>query len=287
MILQRFYNICEQALFSRRLACVVSFSTGCLLITAALLKAHNLYRDPFAIDPILPTRAWMIAALVSEFGVGVWLVTGVYARTARLIAAVLFGFFGTISLDRALNGEASCGCFGRVAVTPWLMSVLDFCLVLALATIQTPAIPPALHTRRFLLTIMVVVTAGIAAVWLLQDASADARLVVDPPIVQFGELKHGQRKTANIVLVNPGEVPVTVSSMRTSCPCLTVHLPEQTVQPHQSAQAILEYDSSREPNSTGRLLITAEGFDPSSRLLFRASAVIAVEKAKQKVPTPD
>ncbi len=266
----------EQPPSHGRLARVVFVGAGCVLVAAAALKAHNLYHDPFATDPILPTRALMVAALVFEFGVGVWLIAGIYPRAARVIATALFGFFGVISFERALHGEASCGCFGSMAVAPWFVSALDLCLAAALAMLQRPT-GYVSHTRRVPLAILVVATAGVAAVWLLQDGSADARLVVDPAAVQLGRVRHGERKTAIILLTNPSEFPITISAMRTSCPCLTAHLSERTVQPHKSVQVVLEYDSSREPDSTGRLLVTAEGIDQSGQLLFRATARIAVE----------
>jgi hypothetical protein len=266
----------EQPSLHGRPAFVVFISAGCILITAAALKAHNLYHDPFAVDPILPTRALMVAALVFEFGIGVWLLTGVFPRAVRVIAATLFGFFGTVSLDRALNGEASCGCFGGVTVTPWLVSALDLCIATALAMLRRPEYP-ASYALRVPLAVLAVATMGVAAVWLLQNSSVDARLVVDPTTVQFGRVRHGERKTVIIILTNPGDFPVTISSMRTSCPCLTVRLPEQTVQPHKSVQAILEYDPLREPDFTGRLLVTAEGLDQSGQPLFRATGMIVVE----------
>jgi hypothetical protein len=252
----------------------VFVGAGCVLLAAAALKAHDLYHDPLATDPFLPTSGLMVA-VVFEVGVGVWLVAGVYPGAARAVAATLFGLFGVVSLARALHGEASCGCFGRLSVTPWLMFALDVCLAVALVSLRGPD-RPASHARRVALAVVAVAAAG-AAAWFLPGDPANDRLVIDPPTVQLGQVHRGERKTASVTLTNRGGHPVTITATRTSCPCLSIHLPARVVAPHQSVQVVLEYDSSREPDFTGRLLVAAEGLDQGGRLLFQATLRLAVE----------
>jgi hypothetical protein len=57
---------------------------------------------------------------------------------------------------------------------------------------------------------------------------------------------------------------------------LAVRLPERVVPPHSSVPVVLEYDSSREPDFTGRPLVTAEGLDQDGQPLFRATMMVAV-----------
>jgi hypothetical protein len=157
---------------------------------------------------------------------------------------------------------------------PWLVSALDVCLAVALLTLRRPA-RPASRARRVALATVAVAAAG-AATWLLLGGPADARPVIDPPTLQLGQVQRGERKTAAVILTNPGGRPVTISATRTSCPCLAVRLPERVVPAHSSVPVVLEYDSSREPDFTGRPLVTAEGLDQDGQPLFRATMMVAV-----------
>lgn len=56
---------------------------------------------------------------------GIWLVAGGNSRWAWRAALVLFSLFAAVSLIKALSGEATCGCFGRVEVNPWWTFGID------------------------------------------------------------------------------------------------------------------------------------------------------------------
>ncbi len=49
---------------------------------------------------------------------------------SQLLAVLVFSIFGTMSLLHSINGTP-CGCFGSIAVSSWLVSVIDLILVIA------------------------------------------------------------------------------------------------------------------------------------------------------------
>lgn len=104
---------------------------GLLLVTASALKAVQLLTEPAlamaAAGSFLPFQIGI------ELGIGFLALTGFYWRHVRWVALVLFIGFAGYSLYLALNGAASCGCFGPVHVHPWWMFFLDVAVVMGLS----------------------------------------------------------------------------------------------------------------------------------------------------------
>lgn len=121
---------------------------GLLLVMAATLKAAQLIIDPAAtVDDAFPR--WLMPLQISlELAVGCLAVSGAYWRQLRWIALVLFAGFAGNSLHQALNGAASCGCFGPVKMNPWWTFCLDVAIVagLAVSFVQDRRTPPTLPT---------------------------------------------------------------------------------------------------------------------------------------------
>jgi hypothetical protein len=63
-------------------------------------------------------------------------VAGIYAVFTWHVAAVCFVVFAGVSLFKGLSGDPSCGCFGRLPVSPWLTLVLDLGVVAILLGCQ-------------------------------------------------------------------------------------------------------------------------------------------------------
>jgi len=58
--------------------------------------------------------------------------SGLYRRPVWWAALAGFAFFSCVTLYKGLSGAASCGCFGKVEVSPWYTLVLDLAAVAAL-----------------------------------------------------------------------------------------------------------------------------------------------------------
>jgi hypothetical protein len=105
---------------------------GGLLVTAALLKSHALATAPLVGGDLFASRWFVLAVVQVELLVGLWLIAGIWPSWAWRSAIALFVVFGAASLSKALAGEASCGCFGRLAVSPWLTTGLNAAAAFAL-----------------------------------------------------------------------------------------------------------------------------------------------------------
>ncbi len=102
------------------------------MLSAAFLKGYGLYAAPLPETGVGTSRAVRIGAIEGECLLGLWLLSGVSRSRARWAALAAFHVFFTLSLSRALAGEESCGCFGRVTVDPRWTAALDFAAILAL-----------------------------------------------------------------------------------------------------------------------------------------------------------
>ena len=147
---------------------LVRVALGAILLVAAGLKAHQLATDPFvtfapsylrtsgdadltsplplgegrvraalaphpsSLAPLLHLRPFLIGIVEFELLLGLLLVSGIFHRLTWPVSLLCFGGFAVVSLSKGLSGDASCGCFGRVAVNPWYTLGLDAGGVLAL-----------------------------------------------------------------------------------------------------------------------------------------------------------
>ena len=113
---------------------VVLKALGLLLLTAAVLKGHELLTVPVANKDIWSWRPFLIFQVEFELAMGIWLLSGVFKRLAWLAGLLCFGLFCCVTLYKGLSGAASCGCFGRVHVNPWItLLAIDLPAVIALS----------------------------------------------------------------------------------------------------------------------------------------------------------
>ncbi len=107
----------------------VRLFVAAVLLIAAGLKAHQLATTPSLGDGILQARWFNIFVVEFELLFGIWLVFGLLQKLTWLASVGLFAVFATVSTFKGISGEASCGCFGEVAINPWLTAMFDLCVV--------------------------------------------------------------------------------------------------------------------------------------------------------------
>ncbi len=108
---------------------VIRFTLAAVILTAAGLKAHQLATTPSLGNGILEARWFNIFVVEFELLFGFWLVFGLLPKLTWLASFGLFSVFATVSAFKGIAGEASCGCFGAVAINPWLTAVFDLGVV--------------------------------------------------------------------------------------------------------------------------------------------------------------
>jgi hypothetical protein len=102
---------------------------GLLLLLAASLKAYQLATEPVVGTGLLESRWLLIGVIEWELLLGLWLLSGVWLRVSWTVTSLCFAAFAGVSLWKALSGEASCGCFGKVGINPWWTLLIDLAVI--------------------------------------------------------------------------------------------------------------------------------------------------------------
>lgn len=219
---------------SRLVALLVAF----LLLTAGTLKGVDITFTPVPQAGALPS--WLVLVLAEiELGLGCWLIVGRGLRGAWAIAIVLFAGMACYSLGLAVAGEtASCGCFGRLPVSPWSALVID-CAVLAGMIAFAPwrrQPRPALEGQGpapvapapwvfgavcLLGGLFALAYAYPGRFPLLLARLSGNTVVADPAFIFAGEAEPGLRREVALTVRNYGQSAVTITGGNSTCSCIS------------------------------------------------------------------
>ena len=76
---------------------------------------------------------WVVeTTVVAEWVLGTWLFIGKFAYAAWICSIAFFALVLCYALMAGLSGATVCGCFGFLSTSPWLTSLMDSSIVLAL-----------------------------------------------------------------------------------------------------------------------------------------------------------
>src|SRR5205085_8622799 len=120
---------------------------GGFMIAAAVLKGHQLAYHGMPSDSLIRSVPSYVSLIVAEFVFGAWLIAGLYSKTTRLIAMLVFFGFSQVALWQALTGQRSCGCLGQVGLNPWLAFSVDFAILAGLALLSQHEQPKTIRTH--------------------------------------------------------------------------------------------------------------------------------------------
>jgi hypothetical protein len=259
----------------RRAPRLVYFALGFILLVAAILKGHQLWADPFAVDPVFSSRAIAVLAAHAEGVLGWWLLWGSFPGTTRAIALVCFLLFLVVSLHQGFSGKTSCGCFGQVPVRPWVMVAFDLGAVVLLA-IFPPPVPSSQAPRRGLALAGLVLAVSQLTMWLLYSIDKPSQLIVDPRTVNLGVMAQADRREGVVSFTNPGSEEVHMGKVVTSCPCLRVTILEPDVRPRTTVVGKIVIDLTREPNFVGEMGATVSIFTSAGTKLAQFQVNVTV-----------
>lgn len=127
---------------------LVRIAVAVVLLVAAGLKTHQLATEPIVGTSILDSRWLLMATVEFELFFGLWLLANLMPRATWTAAVGCFAAFTCVSLYKALSGEASCGCFGRLPVNPWITSGLDLAILASLLKWRPRGLSPS-HIPTF------------------------------------------------------------------------------------------------------------------------------------------
>jgi hypothetical protein len=280
---------------------LVSRSLAILLLAAAFFKMNGLGFETVASRGIFSGPEFQIALVEVEIILGIWLLWGKNPVGAWLVSLVLFSAFAAASFYQGWIGEASCGCFGRVSVNPWITFGLDLVVLAALVVGRPPlktegriAISKAIVPMAWLFGGVLAFLALLVGVTYLFFGSTDAalayfrgeRLSIRPRLVDVGEGSAGEYRTETLDLVNRTDQPIRVVGGTSDCSCIvtndlpitiapgrthtisvTIHLPQTEGIFTRKAVLITDHDRTR----TIRFLLTGRICNPDDSSLAQGN----------------
>jgi hypothetical protein len=212
-----------------------------LLLAGASFKAWSLYFGITVAEALFSSPTPQVALIQFELILALWLLSGWRARAARGFAALTFTVFAATSLYLALQGRASCGCFGTLSINPWLMFAVDVvmaALLLAMNARNPMKAQSAGDGLGFTLAGASGFQSGVAGVLIIgaiyyglvlaghDPVALLARLrgdlvTVTPPEVDIGSGQARESVTALVTLRNVGDQPVKIIGGSSDCSCIT------------------------------------------------------------------
>lgn len=263
---------------------------GLLLLVTGGLKTHAAFSDK-PIDSYLVTNRWELLAIAEfELFLGGWLMSGVYPRLARPLAALTFLCFLAVSLMTAFRGERSCACFGELHVSPWIAAFIDFTASIALLLCRPGAnasTVPTSSLRRSLLGTFTLALLAPPIALALNDSARSPLLISSQRVMDLGVLTSGEWRDASLYLTNKGDAPVEVGAIASSCRCLSVKCIPQVVPPGGTAQMIVVLDLGKEPDFVGKLRIHVQGRTRSGTLAFSVQVRAQVQEPRFRLRSQD
>lgn len=117
----------------RWFADAVRWAVAALLLVATGLKTWQFATEPVNNCAAMACRWHGIVEVQLEILLGLWLLSGIAKAYARAMAMLAFAAFSCVTLYKGLHGDASCGCFGKVELSPWYSLGIDLTALLCLA----------------------------------------------------------------------------------------------------------------------------------------------------------
>jgi hypothetical protein len=228
---------------------VIARILGGVVIAAGALKGYQLVTDPGSPASQGLPASLAVVEIEVEFFLGLWLASGWRPGQSRKAALLLFAVFAAVALGKAVLGEATCGCFGRLEVRPGQILVFDL-VALALLWASKPVearpraagrdegLAPGRRGPRWAWAVTLLLGAFALATGVAVRAylagPAEGALEVRAPEFDFGKVAPGRRLTHRFELTNSGKEPIRLVSMRSSCACITAEdLTGRTIPPGQ------------------------------------------------------
>jgi hypothetical protein len=215
---------------------VVYAVLGLLLLVTALLKLQGPADGALDQNTILFSPRLRFAVMEMEALLGLWLLSGWAKRTAWFFAVAFFLMVAGFSLYLGLMGQSSCGCFGRIHVSPWNAFALDVaCLgMLGLCwstfrhqqeEVNSRRLREAFSIAGWVIGILTICLVGILMVGgtrtgdFLAHARGD-RITVEPPVTDMGSDVAGEVCRFTVRLHNHTDHAIRIVGGTTSCGCI-------------------------------------------------------------------
>jgi hypothetical protein len=183
---------------------------GAFLLISVALKVETMTSEGGAGATQLLSPRTQLLGLEIEAMVGIWLLSGYARQSAWLAGAVLFATLAGVSLYLAWIGQESCGCFGKVVVSPWVSLVADLVCVTALVW-SRPKVESVKGNLLSVLCALLVLGVLSVANYSVTVRREIARLRGDALFIGETELDAGMKRKDEL-----DSIPVQIENLTTS-----------------------------------------------------------------------
>jgi hypothetical protein len=207
---------------------------GCIVLVAAGSKVFALVSGTVSDAPYASSPRLDMAIIEIEVLLGLLLVSGRWEHLAWWFAFVFFVGAACVSGYLALQGVASCPCFGSLHVSPWISLTLDIVIIAmillwrpALVAAESAAVPARLTFVRGAQVALLFGGLGLllwsaapgnsSSTWIFRDA-----LSVEPRLSSIGEGPRGEMRTFALSIRNNTDRPVRVVGGTYNCFCVAI-----------------------------------------------------------------
>ena len=209
---------------------VVRLACGLILLGAVALKVQGMTAGGVGESLALFSPRVQLLGLEAEALVGVWLVSGYAHRIAWLAGVALFTLLAAVSIYLVAVGQKSCGCFGRVEVSPWVSLALDVTCVAALVAIRPTGFGQQFSPRGVLTVVgLLAVASGLAFVATGDVAGRQlARLrgeslILNGNDADAGTAPNGESRLVPVTIENVTGADLHLTGGTVSCACMATN----------------------------------------------------------------
>jgi hypothetical protein len=226
---------------------LVRAGLGTLLIAAAIMKAYGLNSDASPVESPFSSPRLQVATIQAELILGLWLLGGYWLPFAWRAAILLFAAFSGASVYLALIGQRSCGCFGKVEISPWITAAFDIFAVGALLSTR-PALPARIYgfwkndpLRLGAGLVLLLSLASVAPLTYSQDFADGLGRIrgemirVEPSVTWLDAGAAGETREFTVRVHNASDRTVRVVGGTTTCQCETAFDLPITLDPKQTS----------------------------------------------------
>ena len=179
-----------------------TLAVGLLLILAGFLKLHQWALE--GVPTANPLALWLLSGVPAlEILLGMWIISGIEARKARLVGLFCFGAFAGASLISALRGKTSCGCFGVIEVNPWWTFLLDLVVVGLLAIRRSRHPPWSFDLANTAAQLKALVGAGVVVASFATLATVAVTLTRGTSVLETGDWEGRRCPLLDLVDIGP------------------------------------------------------------------------------------